>query len=84
MPPDRFRPPGGETKGAQAKQPGVGLLNATLPPTTKNAQAHLLALIEKELDGPVRCGACQRPLHALRSVLAGIGPRCAAKRVKRP
>lgn len=48
------------------------------------AQARLVALIEKQLGGPVRCGACQRPLHAFRSVLAGIGPVCRSKRAGRP
>jgi ribosomal protein L34E len=45
----------------------------------------LVAWIEKQLGHSPRCHDCGRPLHALRSILAGIGPRCAAKRaVRRP
>lgn len=82
MPPNRFRRPVvGEA--AEEKAPDDGLPSASLPSTsrrmTKADLARLMALIEKELDGPVRCDACHRPLHALRSVLAGIGPTCRRK-----
>jgi hypothetical protein len=49
------------------------------PESKDAAQARILELIEQKL-GLVRCLDCQRPLHNLRSILIGRGPRCRAKR----
>jgi hypothetical protein len=74
MPPNRFRPLQlGSGEGAQEKQPGVGFSAATLPPTTKNAEVRLLALIEQKL-GLVRCHDCRQQLSSLRACLAVAGP----------
>jgi hypothetical protein len=73
-----------QVRGGHSRQeeaPTKKLVNTTIAARQQpDAQARLIALIEKELDGPVRCGACQRPLHAFRSVLACIGPVCLRKR----
>lgn len=62
----------------------MAILTRTEPEGKDGAQARLLALIEKELDGPPRCHDCGRPLHALKSILLGCGRVCWAKRaVKR-
>ena len=79
MPPDKFRPPAGNRR-AQAKQPGVGLLAASLSPAKQAAQARLLAEIERLLGGPIRCHECGRPLTSLRSIQLGWGPVCRARR----
>jgi hypothetical protein len=81
MPPDKVRPLQlGSGEGAEEKAPGDGLPAASLSPAGKTAQERLLAQIQKALDGPVRCGACRRPLSSLRSILLGCGPVCWAKR----
>jgi Family of unknown function (DUF6011) len=49
------------------------------PESKDAARARLVALIEQELGGPVRCDDCSRPLHNLRSVLIGRGPTCRRK-----
>jgi hypothetical protein len=75
MPPNKVRPPAGNRR-AQDEAPDDGFSVATLPPTTKTAQARLLTSIEKQLGGRPRCLDCHRPLHVFRSVLIGRGPTC--------
>ena len=40
--------------------------------------------VRQVLEQPTKCCDCSRPIWAARSVAAGRGPRCAAKRVRRP
>jgi ribosomal protein L34E len=72
----------GEVRRRRPRQetPSTKIATASIatPRQAPDNEARLVALIKKQLDP--RCHDCGRQLHALRSILLGVGPICWAKR----